>query len=619
MMKKPRFVEKISFQKISSLFLQRIQKGIYMGIIKQLAILSTVAALAAAVSCDKNDEWQTPNPGREGRIAVRIAAPATRTAIDENTLATRWVKGDRMALWAYANGAAAFENVPFTLWYPRESPDEGLFTGMVDAMEAGTYDYYASYPTPEAVAGTKVSYTIPAVQSGAWNPALDIMLAATQGAELREEILNEVTLHFYHKVHALKITIPEGRNLLGKPIRRLRIDFPQPVAGRMTWNLAAPEAAPEMQDATNAITIDFAEPADAGDTFWVFLAPADLTGGEVKFTAFCDAEMSHPLSGRLADCSAGRITPIGLTIGESLGRVTWFEFSVDDYSKLGEPVIKLQLALPDGATFATGEQTLNMEPNGDGKFQYCLRTDDLPALAGKPIVATYESESAVVSDTRNPVFIPDAYVADGHNPVALAAPYLFFEDFSETTDFDHNGSSNSSHDTNTAWADAANLAGWSGNQYHLIGGKGAGIRHRTEKFVLTGTYRGRMDSKQMTGLKPEASVKVRVNFDYSGSTTNSKHIPVFSYGYTTRTDALAGYYEGGSAAIKGGDKLDNTAGSVECPVDGSIDAVNQHISFDIDDCTQAHRLSWDCSSNASGNGSSSQWAYLDNIRVTIVH
>ncbi len=92
MMKKSRFVEKISFRKISSLFLQRIQKGIYMGIIKQLAILSTVAALAAAASCDKNDEWPTPNPERGGRIEVRIAAPSTRTALDENTLTTRWVK-----------------------------------------------------------------------------------------------------------------------------------------------------------------------------------------------------------------------------------------------------------------------------------------------------------------------------------------------------------------------------------------------------------------------------------------------------------------------------------------------------------------------------------------------
>ncbi|MDE6046167.1 MAG: fimbrillin family protein, partial [Alistipes sp.] len=497
-----------------------------MGIIKQLAILSTVAALAAAVSCDKNDEWQTPNPGREGRIEVRIAAPATRTAIDENTLATRWVKGDRMALWAYANGAAAFENVPFTLWYPRESPDEGLFTGMVDAMEAGTYDYYASYPTPEAVAGTKVSYTIPAVQSGAWNPALDIMLAATQGAELREEILNEVTLHFYHKVHALKITIPEGRNLLGKPIRRLRIDFPQPVAGRMTWNLAAPEAAPEMQDATNAITIDFAEPADAGDTFWVFLAPADLTGGEVKFTATDGEEFSWPLTTvGFRDCAAGSITPVKLAINEIRPQQE-FRLTVDP-AHLGEEVTEIdRLEMPEGHQIPTLESSRTIRrivKNPDGTFSIRLFEDQTGLLT-----AGMEVGMSVGSENTEGVYGKRCALSNiSANGCTVAAPYLFFEDFSETTFND----SYANMDGKTAYElTEAGLPGWTGSRWK-IDQQSLEFRSYQGNSNIIGwqdNKYGRVDTPSMP-LRSGKTVTLSVSYDI-GATSHSR----CTFGTTTQ-------------------------------------------------------------------------------------
>ncbi len=67
------FVENISFRRICYVFC-RVFKEEYMRIIKQLAILPTLAALAAAaVSCHDGADWLTPDTGR--RIEVSINAP----------------------------------------------------------------------------------------------------------------------------------------------------------------------------------------------------------------------------------------------------------------------------------------------------------------------------------------------------------------------------------------------------------------------------------------------------------------------------------------------------------------------------------------------------------------
>lgn len=612
------------------------------------AVLWVVAALAATVvSCDKDDE--RPAPG-SSRIEVSIAAPATRSgeaasraageelpmnptvtidgdaaaempqtriAFEEDGAAMHWTKGDRIALWGYNGGTAAFENETFTLWYPRENPSQGLFTGKVNAMTAGTYDYYAACPAPEAAAGTKVSYTIPAVQNGQWNSELDVMLAKTSGAELREEILNDVTLHFYHKVHALKITIPEGKNLLGQPVEKLRIDFGQPVAGRLTWDLANPDAAPEMAETAEAVTLEFAEPVAEGDTFWVFLAPADLTDKEVKFTAASGEEFSWPLtSADFKECAAGSITPVRLTIG-ALRPQHRYTVTVDP-AHLGEPVTQIDsITMPTGYEFPSlelGNKTREITANDDGTFS-------IKAFADQAALLTNGAEvgMGVGSENTEGVYGKHCTVssptADG---CTVMSPYLFFEDFSETTEFDQNGKDNGAHKGDTAWGDAAGLPGWSGNQFYIPGGTEAVIRHRAEKYGGMGTYRGRLDSRPIKELKA-GSLKVEVKFDYRSETEESRCTPQLNYGYTTKQEALSAYHGVilfGNASSEGGEKIEHECGS-ESGVIGSW----KTLSFTIDGCTNTCRLSWDCS-YASSSGTSyskSQWAHIDNIRVTIVH
>lgn len=572
-----------------------------MRIFKQLAHLSAAALLtAAAVSCHDGDGL-TPGTEPSREIEVSISAPATRTALLEDGLTARWVRGDRIALWAYTNGTAAFANAPFTLWYPREAPEQGLFTGMVGAMTAGTYDYYASYPTPEATDGTKVTYTIPAVQDGTWNGNLDIMLAATQGTELKEEILNEITLQFHHKVHALKITIPEGRNLLGRPIEKLRIEFPQAVAGRMTWDLANPAAAPETAATENAITLDFATPVNEGDTFWVFVAPADLTGGEVRFVATDGTEYSWPLSAwNFRDCAEGRMTPVRLTIDERRPQQT-YKLTVDP-ARLGEPVTEInRLTMPEGYEFPNIElstTTRTITPNNDGTFSVRTFIDQAAALtAGMQASMTVGSENTEGVSGKG-CEVRDV-TADG---CTIMAPYLFFEDFSEILSFDA-GANNGIGNPTAANLAPYNLPGWYGARAQGEAGKSVRIRINSNGLIY---YPARIDSCPIGCIKQGRSVNVKVTFNadaFNKSPSNMR--------------CKVGTSNGGGGFA--GNTSNNTVATLQIAENASsgFDNIVGEYDFTVSGCTAQTCLSWNYTKN-SGSVSGYTSMFMDNIRVTIV-
>lgn len=572
-----------------------------MRIFNRSTLFPTFACLAAAVVSCHREEGPNPEPETSHRIEVAISAPATRTALQEDGLTARWTKGDRIALWAYGAETAAFENVPFTLWYPREAPEQGLFTGMIGAMNAGTYDYYASYPVPEAAEGTEVTYTIPTLQDGTWNGDLDIMLAAAQSTELKEEILNELTLHFRHKVHALKITIPEGRNLLGRPIERLRIRFPQPVAGRMTWNLKNPDAAPRTEATADAVTLDFAHPVDAGDTFWVFIAPADLTGGEVTFTATDGTEYSWPLSAwNFRDCTAGAITPVKLTIDEARPQRD-FRLTVDP-AHLGEAVTQVdRLEMPEGYEFPSLEldrTTRAITANTDGTFSLKIFADQAGMLCDG-----MEVGMGVGSENTEGVYSKKCAMshlsADG---CTVEAPYLFYEDFSGIASFDagaNNGMGNPTAEDLTPY----NLPGWYGARAQGEAGKSVRIRINSNGLVY---YPARMDSCPIGGIKAGHSVKIKVTFNADA--------------YNQSPDKMrckVGTSNGGGGFA--GNDSNNTAETLtiaENPSSG-FDNIAGEYACTISDCTAETCLSWNYTKN-SGWVSGYTSMFMDNIRVTIV-
>ncbi len=571
--------------------------------IKRLSILSMFAALAATgAACHKEAARPTDGTDTRRRMEVRIDAPATRTALGDDGAAC-WVKGDRLALWAYGADAPAFEQVPFRFWYRKESPDKGMFVGMVDPMAAGTYTYYGAYPLPETAAGTKVTYTIPSVQNGAWNGQLDIMLAATQGAELQEEILNEVTLRFHHKVHVLKITVPQGRNRLGSPIERLHIEFPHPVTGRMTWDLTAPEAAPEMAATSNAVTLEFAEPIDEGDTFWVYLAPADLRGGEVRFTATDGTEFSWPLTtAGFDDCRAGVITPVNLTIAEARPQVD-FRITVDP-SHLGETVTQIDsLTMPAGYEFpALGRcRTLKtFVKNSDGTFTARIFNDQTFANGMQVGLGTASENTEGVYGKRCDV--RDVTAAG----CTIAAPYLFFEDFSETIPVsnyaDENGGS-------AQEMTDAGLPGWTGSRWKT---DQQSLEFRT--YIGSSTIVGRQDNKYgrvdtpPLPLRSGRTVTLSVSYDI-GSTNNSK----CTFGWTTQSGPIAG-----GRGYDNRTPPENEVESFAPDASGSPTNMPTHKDYTIRNCVSGIRLSWFGTYNSGLVTAKTFYFYMDNVRVTIV-
>ncbi len=571
--------------------------------IKRLSILSMFAALAATgAACHKEAARPTDGTDTRRRMEVRIDAPATRTALGDDGAAC-WVKGDRLALWAYGADAPAFEQVPFRFWYRKESPDKGMFVGMVDPMAAGTYTYYGAYPLPETAAGTKVTYTIPSVQNGAWNGQLDIMLAATQGAELQEEILNEVTLRFHHKVHVLKITVPQGRNRLGSPIERLHIEFPHPVTGRMTWDLTAPEAAPEMAATSNAVTLEFAEPIDEGDTFWVYLAPADLRGGEVRFTATDGTEFSWPLTtAGFDDCRAGVITPVNLTVAEARPQAD-FRIAIDP-SHLGETVTQIDsLTMPAGYEFpALGRcRTLKtFVKNSDGTFTARIFNDQTFANGMQVGLGTASENTEGVYGKRCDV--RDVTAAG----CTIAAPYLFFEDFSETIPVsnyaDENGGS-------AQEMTDAGLPGWTGSRWKT---DQQSLEFRT--YIGSSTIVGRQDNKYgrvdtpPLPLRSGRTVTLSVSYDI-GSTNNSK----CTFGWTTQSGPIAG-----GRGYDNRTPPENEVESFAPDASGSPTNMPTHKDYTIRNCVSGIRLSWFGTYNSGLVTAKTFYFYIDNVRVTIV-
>ena len=622
------------------------RNDILMNIVRKLVILSAAAALAGVAASCSEDAFmeQAPQTGDPRKIEVRIAAtatrgadaattrslraeetqnptvyvgdeapaatPQTRIAFDENDGTMRWTKGDRIALWGYGSGSAAFENVPFTLWYPREDPSQGLFTGQVNAMAAGTYDYYAACPVPESAAGTKVTYTIPTVQNGRWNPELDIMLAKSRGVELREEILNDVTLRFRHQVHALKITVPEGRNLLGGPIEKLRIEFGLPVAGRMTWDLANPDAAPEGAGAATGITLAFDTPVDEGDSFWVYLAPADLTGVPVRFTATDGTEFSWPLTGTtFRNCTAGTITPVKLTIGE-LRPQQDFRLTIDP-ANLGEPVTEIdELAAGEGYAFPTLElsnRTRTFTANADGTFTTRIFCD-------LPLSQLPTAELTVGSENTTGVYGKHCEVsgltAEG---CTIKAPYLFSEDFSGVTGNDAHADEKG--DSAQEMSEAG-LPGWTGCRWKTEAGTSVELRSYCGSHTLgTNLRSGRLDSPALACIRNGKQVSLRVSYDIGGATDEKNGVARCTFGWTTQSGPIAG---GNGSQNYPENKIDE----FDAGTNGTPTYLPEAKTSTLTGCTAATRLTWHIFyRKVSGTfiTNKSFYFYMDNVRVTIAH
>ena len=166
--------------------------------------------------------------------------------------------------------------------------------------------------------------------------------------------------------------------------------------------------------------------------------------------------------------------------------------------------------------------------------------------------------------------------------------------------FNINGNLNATgHEASTLEGSSYGLSGWTACQAAIVqgedGNKSLAIRHQNETYWLQGTYRGRVDSAPLASIKSGKSVKVKVTFNYTG------------------------YYQGGSAAIQGGELIEHIEGDkVSAPKDGSASSINESAEFEIASCTALTRLGWDCYGSKGKNSTTQEWVFIDNIKVQIV-
>jgi len=611
------------------------------------------AAAVAAAACADDGFADDPHDPRGDGVTVCIGAAMTRTAIgadDGGTMQPEWSRDDRIFLWAKQESATeyAFENAAFDYWHDHAEVGRGFFAGRIPApMAAGTYNYYAAYPRPAEVSGTQLVYEIPAVQRGVYDGSLDIMLAQGKGPELHEwqrtvqqpgeggvpedvvEDLgfNDVGLMFRHKVHALKITVPEGRNRFDRPISRLRIAFfrpengelaPAPVAGRLTMDAAAPDAAPVLapEGAADAVTVVFDRPIGAGDTFWVFVAPVDLTGGEVVFTATDGTEFSYPISsGGFGKCEAGQITPVSLTV-PALRPQADYTLTVAHADRLGEPVTQIEsLAIP-GCAFpslelldATEALTYaGADDAGRGRFTVRGFVDQFESLnAGKEFVMKVSSENTEHVVGRN-----CTVQSVSGSGITVLAPYLFFEDFSKTTSNDAHADDNG----DTAYGlDDAGLAGWTGSRWKVdqqslefrtyISSTVAGFKF-DDKF-------GRIDTPALIGIKGGRKLTLNIQYKIGAKTDARRAESKCIFGVSEKEGAIAGGHGESNSSP------DNVIDEFVLDANGSPTNMPTNKQHTKSECTNKIRLTWVGSYKNSGLVTGKTfYFYLDNIRVTIV-
>lgn len=617
-------------------------------ILQKTTIFSVIVFLLLGSGCSKNDTYFEHTPDKGDKVYIRayqnrgIQNPdfTTKTVIGGESLdKTYWSELDQiMIYYRPAEGSDPLSSQPFSLYRPY--PDETLFSATMPEQSATDYTYYGAYPIPESVDGTRVTYTLPAIQDGTYDMRnyditdpdtydsykgnLDIMIAepATAPALQNGEALG---MNFHHQCHVLRVQVPKGRNQWGENVQKLRIEFPTAVVGKMELDLTNPSAAPTLSEGSNTINVELKESLieseeDAADGcyVWVFLCPTTVNG-TIRFTAYdANGYQSNSLTTTVdKTMAAGAITPITLTVPDELP-VTWIDFSITG-NNLGETPNTFTVTAPEGAVFRNGtnEQTFTVNSSNTYSLGFYNEIDGVnngDLIKNGLSTITYDSDHAIVSEKKQLSF-----TANSRSPINLTVPYLFYEDFSSISAQDETD--------DTKELDSYNLSGWSGSRFGLQANTSAMIFGYLGSSVLTDpdrgdNHRGRIDTPFLSGLKDGVNVSLRVSFDVGGTKKNGNTIfnktTVMYSQYGFGTDTKTGTLNGDDNSIENV-FIDNE----EPGTDGSYTNLPIHRDVTVTDCTNRHRLSWRASFRVNGQGLSTitagrTYIYIDNIKVSIV-
>lgn len=615
-------------------------------ILQKTTIFSAFALLLLGSGCSKSNEYPEHNPNRGGEVYIRAYQNGESAASDASTKTviggealdkTFWTELDQiMIYYRPADNADPLSSQPFSFYRPY--PDETLFSATMPAQPEASYAYYGAYPIPESIDGTRVTYTLPATQDGSYDmrnyditdPAthssykgnLDIMIAEPRTAPALQNG-EALGMNFHHQCHVLRVQVPTGRNQWGENVRKLRIEFPTAVVGKMELDLTDPAAAPILTEGSNTINIELKKPlieseedAVDGCYVWVFLCPTTVNG-TIRFTAFDEnGYQSNSLTTTVnKTMAAGAITPITLTVPDELP-VTWIDFSIIG-NNLGENPNSFTVTAPEGATFRNGtnEQTFTVNSDNIYSVAFYSEVDGVPIrdlIQNQGLTLTYDSEHARVSEIKK-----IATTTGNRTSINLTVPYLFYEDFSNISAFNSNLDQTSGN-PDAIWLDQFGTEGWSVCRTAAEAGKSLKISVRHETVAQ---YPGRVDSPMLTGIKEGKTVKVSVTFN-AGQTSKW----VYCKFGTTQDNNLH----------KGDNEPENGYKEISFDVTNNISYdfipstyTIQNESF-INNCTNTTRLSWNVvrtyqygnpwenEDNQNAWYSRTWYMYLDNIKVSII-
>lgn len=603
-------------------------------LIRQTVLICTTAWMICGVAgCSSKKSAITPQRQVEVFLnalqqdADGLSDPTTRTTIGGEALdRTYWSERDTIQLYWRNTGSSDALNSGQPFSFYQFGATTTLFSTTMEELNAGSYDYYAAYPKPAAISGTQVSYDLPAQQPGTYSTPipksqyrgnLDFMLATPLTAQpgLNEE--SPLTMRFVHQCHVMRIQVPTGRDQWGSPIRKLRVEFPSPVVGRMTMDLTDPTAAPTLTEGSNTVTAVLSKPLTEsqeddvnGNYVWLFLCPGAVNG-TVRFTAYDEnGYQSESLTIELnKTLEAGKITPVNLTIPQELP-VSWIDFSIVG-NNLGEDPQSFTVTAPEGATFRNGEATQTFAINSENKYSLAFYNEvdgiavgDL--LSREGVTITYDTPNVLISQQTAVTVQPE-----GHTSTNLTVPYLYYSDFSWISAEFHINDEHSSANAGSKSGSFPDNPAWTGGRIGGYPGTSVRVSCHREFFV---DYDARLDSEPMANIKEGASVKVQVLFDY-GMNREESGIGSAKAGQTCHL----GYVKDSKIFASGDTDGTFVSEFYIKETDASwTNLPHKDYSYTFEGCDRNTRLTWrTVCDHSNGPNNSTCHLYLDNIRVSI--
>ena len=635
----------------------------YMHIKQYILIITSILLLACQKDNFTFDNKTDDNrPYVVGFWAGGNVSGSTRTAINDDGKSISWEQGDNVALWALQGSSYIFQNQPFNLWFRTANNSQAFFAStLATSMPDGEYTYYACHPTPTSVNGTTATFTIPSTQDGKMSGGADIMVAQRQGPALKklynpdaenpedkDFIIDEgLSLNMRHLIHALRFYVPQAK--WGFPTDETveRIVFTMPsttsginATGTVTADVASASGGLTMtNNGGNTISLNLREPFGPSvanssgivefDYAAVAIMPATYTG-ELTAKVYSQTKASQvTISGISRTMDAGHITPVSLDCSTVTDRPK-ISFRIAS-NNLGEKPYKITLTSSDSNTkwkagddheyeYYTGSESTTIAV-GNG-FDIYYDEEVLSTISGKTVTVTYESKSAIVTET---ITMPTMNIGTSYN-INFNIPYLFAENFDNITT-----TNEKVEDTTGAALDNYGLIGWSGNRW------------ATDKLIRLATYIGttaangtdiqysRVDTPCLYGIKDGKTVKVNVSFNL-GLTRISGNglwgigawdIQARCYFGKSTYDESNPYPSGGTIAIAGNiggiNKPDTTIQEItDCTMSEYNESKMKNYSYNID-CKNTSRLSWvnDYLLHKGAPAAKTVYVYIDNIKVQI--